>query len=130
MTAILHEFGHVLDVHSGLYASNLDPYYDSEGNPVDGGYSWIRTSVGFKCVDSWKCMEHPPSLGYWDGEEYIYDQTSWNAKVEQWADLYMNWVLDGTGDSYHGFAQNAAGDARRDYMIQQFDWLFENRYLP
>jgi hypothetical protein len=129
-TAFLHEFGHIVDIRSGFKASDLDAYYDTEGNPIDGGDSWIRTSDGFKCVDSWTCMEHRPGLGYWNGEKYIYDQTSWYAKVEQWADLYMNWVLNATGDSNHGFSNDAAGAARNNYMTQQFNWLFTNGYLP
>jgi hypothetical protein len=51
------------------------------------------------------------------------DQTSGKAKSEQWADLYMNWVLDKTGDDDHGFSDDIYGNARRKYMNQQLDWL-------
>jgi hypothetical protein len=126
----MHEFAHVIDNHSGLMASDLNPYYDADHHPIDGGDSWTRTSAGFLCSDSSKCMEHRPSMGYSDPACQADPQTSGCAKQEQWADLLMNWVLDGTGDPNHGFANNASGDARRKFMIQQLDWLFEKRFLP
>lgn len=127
----LHEMAHVLDNHVGGHAHDLDPYYDSEGNAVDGGDSWTRGSEGFLCVNNSSCMEHRPGMGYSDpacqGEGA---QSSGCAKIEQWGDLFMNWVLDGAGDPNHGFANNAAGDARRTYMLQQFNWLIQQGYLP
>lgn len=77
-------------------------------------------------------MEHRPGLGYGDDPncQGAGVQSSGCAKIEQWADLYMNWVLDGTGDPNHGFSTDAYGDARRKYMLQQFNWLFTNGYLP
>ena len=131
-SAFVHEFGHVLDNHAGGHAHDLDPYYDSEGNAIDGGDSWTRGSEGFLCVNNSSCMEHRPGMGYGDDPncQGAGAQSSGCAKIEQWADLYMNWVLDGTGDPFHGFAANAAGDARRKFMIQQFNWLFQKRYLP
>jgi hypothetical protein len=126
MTAFLHELGHAAENHLatvfGRRASDLDSYKDSEGHLIDdeGGY-WIRTTYGFKC-DGWDCLEHPPALDV--------DQTSGYAKAEQWADLYMNWVLDGTGDDFHGFTNDSYGNARRNYMSEQFYWIFTGSTLP
>ncbi len=119
-TAFLHEFGHVFENYqinhgSGNKASDLDIYNDSEGNPIDdGGGYWSRTTHGFKC-SGWDCLEHPPILDV--------DQTNGYAKAEQFADLYMNWILDGTGDSNHGFTNASYGNARRTYMTdEQIPW--------
>jgi hypothetical protein len=131
MTAFLHEMAHVIDNHSGLMASDLEPYYSQDGKPIDGGNSWVRGSDGFKCVDSLTCMEHPPHFGYADTNCNVGDpQTSKCAKIEQFADLFMNWALDGSGDPNHGFTNDTAGDARRTDMVEQFDWLYKKGYLP
>jgi hypothetical protein len=43
--------------------------------------------------------------------------------VEQFGDLYMNWIMDGAGDPNHGFRTDLAGDARRTYMNdEQIPW--------
>ena len=69
------------------------------------------------------CLEHPQSL---DGTDF----TSGDVKIEQWADLYMNWILDDPGDQYHGFTAEPLGDARRQYMLEQFYWLVTGKILP
>lgn len=134
MPNTLHEFAHVLDNHLGGMSSTLGPYYDSEGNPIDmdsNGF-WTRTSNGFLCADSVRCMEHPPSMGYWDSENCggTSAQSSYCARIEQWADLFLNWVLDGTGDPNHGFTNNFQGDARRLNILNLFKRMFNNGYLP
>ena len=125
--AFLHEFGHVLQnqilvLHPDRSAGDLDSYPNSTGKLIDdcGGY-WCRTTLGFQCED-WRCLEHPQSLDS--------NQTDGNAKNEQWADLFMNWILDDTDDPFHGFTNDPNGNARRKFMGQQFYWLFTGRYCP
>jgi hypothetical protein len=86
---------------------------DWVGTYTDG--YWIRSTKGFIC-DTDRCLEHPPSM---DG-----NQTDGNAKSEQFADFYMNWILDGTNDPYHGFSNDPYGAARRKYFDeQQIPWV-------
>ena len=104
----LHEFGHVIDNHSGGLASDklgLSPSPDNIN-----GY-WERSADGFICPNA-RCLEHRPSMGYWDGNKITSDQTSGYARDEQWADLYMNGLLAYTGDPNYGFTNDEDGVSR------------------
>jgi hypothetical protein len=125
-TAFLHEFGHSMDIHFNQeFSSNLIAYDDLKGNPIDGGYGnpWIRTTGGFTCSDM-RCLEHPPSLGYaCDG-----GAMSFCARQEQFADIYMNWILDNTGDPYHGFTGSEGASRGFDFGNRLLPLIF-NKYL-
>ena len=138
LSTFIHEFGHVLENHLKIGhpntpASSLDPITDSNGNPIDdnGSGNFYRTTLGFKC-NTYRCLEHPPSIGYgYPGCNIGDPQMSLCAKQEQWADLYMNWIFDSTGDPNHGFTPDSYGDRRRLYMQQQFYWIFTSGgFLP
>jgi hypothetical protein len=120
----LHELGHAFENYQkqqdhGRKASDLDFYQTSDEETwIDnvGGQNgyWSRTTTGFICETS-RCLEHPHKKS-----ESLVDGT---AKTEQFADLYMNWIMDGAGDSNHGFTTDLAGDARRTYMNdEQIPW--------
>ncbi len=128
----LHEFGHVLDNLSGLMASDLDAF-TYKGNNIDGGTgnAWVREYQGFLCVNDSSCLEHPARMGYSSAcNNTSSPKCIKEKKMEHFADLYMNWVLDGSGDINHGFRNDDLGNGRREFMKDQFNWLYSNRYLP
>ncbi len=110
---LIHEFGHIFWVNQVAKGVNMigtvnkipmgdGTYldYDTEGN------YWFRQPEGFlRSEDSW---EHKPNG----------DTFSGNAKVEQSADMFLNFIYDGTGNDTYGFSPNAAGDARREEMLK------------
>jgi RHS repeat-associated protein len=115
--AFLHEFGHSMDIHlGGKLSDNLIAFDTINGEEIDGGDGnpWIRTINGFACSD-FRCLGHPPSL------KYCESLSSYCARQEQSADLYMNYILHFTGDPNHGF-RGEAGTARLDD--------YGNRLLP
>ncbi len=106
MIAFLHEFGHVFDNHAGGLASDMLGLVSSPDNENGG---WERSPVGFKCGTS-DCLAHPPSMGYYDSANIHHNnQSSAEARDEQWADLYLNAIYN---DANHGFTPNAAGNQR------------------
>lgn len=115
---LLHEFGHVFDIHQEAIdhgaPHDLDPIKVEEGEYLDyKNGAWYRDTRGFKCAEK-SCMANPP----------VGDFTSGVAMREQLADMYMNLLLDGTGDPDHGFTDDKYGDARRKYMLEkQIPWI-------
>jgi hypothetical protein len=109
MPTTIHEFGHVFDNHFGGLPSDL---LGSQATPDNRGGAWSRSTEGFMCPD-FRCLAHPPDMGYWtDADVLTTDQTSAYARDEQLADLYMNFILQGTGDPNHGFTNTADGHSR------------------
>jgi hypothetical protein len=66
----VHEFGHAFDIHHGLAPSNKIP-------------SGTRSTEGLECGPKSSCVENTDTIG------------SANASIEEFADFYLNWVLDG-----------------------------------
>ncbi|MBV6395162.1 MAG: hypothetical protein HFACDABA_00733 [Anaerolineales bacterium] len=118
LTTVLHEFGHVFDNHAKLAGSNglgLKPSPDNKYG------SWSRSTEGFIYQDE-RSLEHPPSMGYvLAGGTASYDPSIWQARAEQFADLYMNFFLLGSGDLNHGFPNSAEG---ADRVLEFADILF------
>jgi hypothetical protein len=110
----LHEFGHVFDNHSGGKASDK---LGERSTPDNKDGSWERSDEGFFCSTA-DCLEHRPSMGYLvdpEGDDsYVLnmDQASAQARDEQWADTYMSFMLNESGDPKHGFPATAAGNDR------------------
>ena len=65
----IHEFGHVFDIHHGLAPSNKIPY-----GP--------RSTEGLECDPRLSCIENQQTIDSVDS-------------TEEFADFYLNWVLDG-----------------------------------
>lgn len=121
---IIHEFGHIFDHNiTGEfgYGRNVlggTTIYDEfgryvEGIPIGGG-AWTRTNDGYKC-DTYPCQQHP--LGEDGGAN------TW----EDFADMFMNLVMDYSkvyGGPTHGFAPDAFGRARYDWMSSHMNmWV-------
>ena len=138
MANYLHEFGHVFENHMyylyGRKASDLDPIQVKD-QPLmdfdDKTNSWVRQTIGFIYADK-RSLEHYPDMGYIIGQEngkdiITYDQHNGYAKQEQWADTYLNYLLDGSGDKNHGFNNDNYGDARRKAFQQQITWIINGK---
>jgi hypothetical protein len=109
VTGVLHEFGHVFDNHdrynspgdADLFAGN---YFDSTELP--------RNFNGYQCRTS-PCLEHS-----W--QDFPIDPDFENPTLnflEEFGDMYLNWVLDGNPDyPQNGFTTDLAGEARRQDM--------------
>jgi hypothetical protein len=115
---IIHEFGHVLwNTQNSRGVSMIDlinPIAIGNGNSIDfeDGY-WIRQPVGFiNGIDSW---EHKPRNNDW---------TSGVAKSEHSADMFLNFIYDGTGNENYGFTDDIDGDTRRLEMDQILKVIF------
>ncbi|MBK7450362.1 MAG: hypothetical protein IPJ47_13450 [Anaerolineales bacterium] len=77
----------------------------------NGGF-WERQPNGFlSSSDSW---EHKPNG----------DTTSGDAKVEHSADMFLNFIYDGTGNKIYGFSLDQYGDARREEMLKILHQVF------
>jgi RHS repeat-associated protein len=117
---LIHEFGHVFENYNIQFkkkASDLDPVMLPDGEYMDwnkNGKYWERSTAGFICSD-FRCLEHPTFLDK--------NQTDGYAKTEQFADLYMNFVLDGLGDKNHGFTNDIYGNARRKSTESHLLWV-------
>ncbi len=110
---IIHEFGHIFDhtiTGQWGYGRNVlgstTIYTESgiyvEGIPAGGG-AWTRTDDGYRC-DTHPCQQHPLS-------------DNGNSPGEDFADMFMNLVLDYSGIySNGGFAPDRFGQARYDWM--------------
>ncbi|MBN2256694.1 MAG: hypothetical protein JW704_02570, partial [Anaerolineaceae bacterium] len=133
LPAMIHEFGHVFENHFSSTGRNASDWYPYRYNDVQYDYDenlevWTRTTDGFKCSDA-RCLAHRPSMGYvLSGGTKSYDQTSWYARIEHWADMYMNWVMDFCSESYHGFTNDDAGNGRRKIMDQQLHWVITGKH--
>ncbi len=114
---LIHEFGHVFDNYfkghlssDGHFAADyLNTLKDKKGNYVIGNDSAAvyRTSLGY--VSGLKSLKHDFS---WKGYKDPYD------KLEEFADMYLNWVMDGPNSSKsgYGFSDDSAGNVRRNFM--------------
>jgi len=113
---IIHEFGHIFDhtiTGQWGYGRNVlgsTTIYDENGRYVEGipvgGGAWTRTNDGYM-GDDYPYQQHPLKR---DG----------NSSGEDFADMFMNLVLDYSGIySDGGFASNPAGAAR-------YDWMYSN----
>jgi hypothetical protein len=111
---IIHEFGHTAPNHM-----NFDILNKVDSIPYDNGLlddkngSWIRQYIGFKKDED--SSEHKINS---NNESRV----DGYAKVEQLADMLMNWNMEQAGSTTHGFSDNAAGRARRDFtegLIQE-----------
>ena len=104
----LHEFGHIFSKYlqsqpDGLLAGAQLPY-DAWAN---------RTSVGYMCNTS-PCMIH--HFGYGD--------TAFTS-VEEWADMYMNYILNGNPNyPKNGFTNATEGHGYKPYTRNQ--WMSYN----
>ncbi|MCB0100912.1 MAG: hypothetical protein KDD74_02640, partial [Anaerolineales bacterium] len=110
---LIHEFGHIFWVNQVAKGVNMMGIVNKipmgDGTYLDydteGGF-WFRQPDGFlRGEDSW---EHKPNG----------DTFSGNAKVEQSADMFLNFIYDGGGNDTYGFSPNAAGAARREEMLK------------
>jgi len=106
---VTHEFGHILDVRTGLSGSGSmwTTINDLEGKyvtGVNGDGIWVRKNAGYGS-DSYPDQMHPA------------DKNGGQSTIEEFADMFMNWVYD-------SFAQDAAGDARFGFMTTNMaDWV-------
>jgi hypothetical protein len=109
MRNVAHELGHVLDVRTGLGGSGSmwTTIKDAEGKYVTGinnEGNWIRTDYGYRS-DWYPDQMHPAN------------EIGGQSTIEEFADMFMNWVYD-------SFAQDAAGQARFDFMTTNMaDWI-------
>ncbi len=120
----IHEMGHAFENYQATHgensiASDLDPVKKSDGRYLDWDddtNSWLRKEEGF--IAGRESMENKIDI---DDRESRIDG---DAKQEQFADMYMNWILDGNPDyPKNGFSDDAAGDARSKYMNdEQIPW--------
>lgn len=110
---LIHELGHIFwrnQVSKGvIMIDTVNPIRMSDGTYLDydteGNY-WFRQPDGFlRGEDSW---EHKPNG----------DTTSGDAKVEHSADMFLNFIYDGTGNKIYGFSLDQYGDARREEMLK------------
>jgi RHS repeat-associated protein len=95
---IIHEFGHVFDNQfEDIYGRKASDYPDNE---------WRLTYEGYK--DDWyPSMQHPAKDdGYGN-----------RARIEDFADMYLNWVLDmNPAFPDNGFTNEGLGNDRRNMM--------------
>ena len=122
----IHEFGHALENYqlkygSGNKASDLDKVDIVGGGHLDWDDttdSWLRKTEGF--IAGNKSLENKIDI------DNLESRTNGYAKQEQFADMYMNWILDGNPDyPNNGFTNDDIGNARRKYMgDQQVPWIF------
>ena len=108
---LMHEFGHTTPNHIGFdIFSNVDKILKFDGKYLDynedGGY-WQRDSTGF--LNGNYSLEHRITI-----EE---SRTDGYAKLEQLADMLMNWHMEQAGSTQYGFTNDPAGNARREYTL-------------
>jgi RHS repeat-associated protein len=119
LTNTIHEFGHVFDNN---YAANNNGVFAS--GSFSDPFNRDDFAEGYKCLTS-PCLEHSP-------DKYPHDYTTpegiFEAKAEEFADRYMNWVLEGTGinPDKNGFTDTSMGNALRTDM----DYYMENVWIP
>jgi hypothetical protein len=119
---IIHEYGHIFD-HTitgewGFGRNTLGgtTIVDEFGEYVEGvppgGDSWTRTNDGYSC-DTYPCQQHPLNT------------EGGNSAGEDFADMYMNYVLEESSIySNGGFASNPAGEARFAWMQSNMEiWV-------
>jgi RHS repeat-associated protein len=104
----VHELGHVFDISagwngaldSGNSAHMLETIYDSDGVYVTGpacqGCPYVRTNEGYRS-EGFPDQQHPANIS--GGQQ----------PIEEFADMFTNWIYD-------SFADNAAGEARYNFM--------------
>jgi len=96
----IHEFGHAFEYRY----RELDTTYKHKYLPSAFLSVTYMNSEGFNCDEGRPCMQHTPN-------EYGYSLS------EAFADMFLNWVLDGTGVSQDlGFSDTEMGNAKRDWM--------------
>ncbi len=105
----MHEFGHTTPNHVRFdIFRNIESIQTEDGDFIDynkDGY-WERQDLGFlKQNDS---LEHRIS----DNESRV----DGYAKIEQLADMLMNWNMEQAGSTTHGFSDDLDGKARRDFI--------------
>ncbi len=108
---LMHEFGHTTPNHVVFdIFSNVDKILKIDGKYLDynedGGY-WEREETGF--LKGNYSLEHQITV-----KESRIDGT---AKLEQLADMLMNWNMEQAGSTQYGFANDVDGNARRDYIL-------------
>jgi hypothetical protein len=106
---LMHEFGHTTPNHVRFdIFSNIESIQTENGTFIDhnkNGY-WERQDKGFLKGDD--SLEHKISENQSRVDGY--------AKVEQLADMLMNWNMEQAGSTTHGFSNDADGRARRDFI--------------
>jgi hypothetical protein len=111
MTALLHEFGHIFDVHYNDLTNDKNAFGEDIGASGQVPYQWNGNLDGYKCSYS-PCMEH--SLQHWTNLSHGLD--------EEFADMYLNWVVDdlNINPAQMGFTNKGLGPERRKWMN---DWM-------
>lgn len=102
MQNTLHEFGHVFDNY----------FYKKNGEWLASDYvpeEWNKSAAGYMC-DKMPCLAHSTV-------DHPVTEDDPHGLNEEFADMYMNWVLDGNADyPKNGFADDDVGGARRNWM--------------
>ncbi len=95
---IIHQFGHVFD---NQFQDVVDGQFFASSYPEN---RWDETFEGYKCSD-YPCMQHP------------YPKSGARGRDEDFADMYLNWVLDmNPAFPDNGFTTDEWGNKRRDMM--------------
>jgi RHS repeat-associated protein len=98
--AMIHEFGHVFDNHFQIISGTGHLASDYPDN------SWNLTYEGYKGT-SYPNMQHPSKD----------DDYGERGSIEDFADMYLNWVLDmDIAYPHNGFTNEGMGNDRRDMM--------------
>jgi len=118
---IAHELGHVFA--SKIKALGLgDPNGDMGGASItytdDNGITqWVtgkrydEAEGAIKWERGWAGYKGDTALSVYHGSSW----DNWNSPVEEFADMFVNWVMDGENGP-NGFTNGPAGNARRDWM--------------
>ncbi len=104
--AFIHEFGHVFDNRYNSMTTDVNAAGEAIGASGWVPGEWNSSPDGYKC-GSYPCLEHPAS----DHTLPIHDLS------EEFADMFLNWVLDGNpAYPQNGFTNDNMGKARKNWM--------------
>lgn len=106
---MIHEFGHTAPMHLNYDILNKFtsiPYGNGEYLDEKDGY-WIREGIGFKNGED--SLEHKIN-------SHNESQVDGYAKVEQFADMFLNWNMEQVGSENYGFTNDEAGSARGTFI--------------